>query len=439
MTSLTNERDIIRKIFWRSVPLLMILYVISYIDRINVSFAALTMNADIGLSTYVYGLGAGIFFLGYCIFEVPSNLFLMKFGARRWMARILITWGLLSCAMAMVQGPTSFLVIRFLLGVAEAGFFPGVILYLTFWFPARYRARIIATFSLAIPLGIAIGAPLSTAILQLDGMLGLKGWQWLFLIEGIPAVLGTFFVLRLLTDDPNQAQWLNHDEKKWLVNEIAKDSSSCHHNNVQSLWKTFTNPTLIALSLIYFCAVSANLGLSFFLPQIIKAQGYETWQVGLITAIPYLIGCIGMVLIGQLSDRLSERRGFLILTMLLASLGLALSGYLGPSSWSIAAFSIAAIGILGCKGPFWAIPPTYLSGTAMAGGIAFINAIGNLGGFVGPYIVGSLKNASASYSSSLYALSTFGIVAILITLIGLRRKTATVKLKSDSVTLRSLS
>lgn len=417
-----NERVVMRKIFWRLIPLLMILYIISYIDRINVGFAALTMNADIGLSAYAYGLGAGIFFLGYCLFEVPSNLFLMRFGARRWIARILFTWGLLSCAMAWVQGPTSFLVIRFLLGVAEAGFFPGVVLYLTFWFPARYRARIIATFSLAIPLAIAVGAPLSTSLLQLDGVLGFKGWQWLFVIEGLPAVLGTFFVLKLLTDRPDQARWLTQDEQAWLTQELAKDTESSSHEPVHALRKAFTNPALLTLALIYFCAISANLGLSFFLPQIIKAQGYETWQVGLITAVPYIAGCVGMVVIGQLSDRFAERRGFLALTMFLASGGLALAGYLGPSVWSIAALSIAAIGILGCKGPFWAIPPMYLSGTAMAGGIAFINAIGNLGGFVGPYIMGSLKHTSDSFASGLYALAILSAVALLITLTAVRSR-----------------
>lgn len=413
---LPNEERVVRKIFWRLIPLLMVLYIISYIDRINVGFAALTMNADIGLSAYAYGLGAGIFFIGYCLFEVPSNLFLMRFGARRWIARILFTWGLLSCAMALVQGQTSFLVIRFLLGVAEAGFFPGVVLYLTLWFPARYRARIISTFSLAIPLAIAIGAPLSTTLLQLDGVLGFKGWQWLFVLEGVPAVVGAFFVLRLLTDRPEQARWLSPQEQAWLIRELALDVDAAQHESLHSLRKAFVNPALLVLAFIYFCAISANLGLSFFLPQIIKSQGYETWQVGLITSIPYVAGCIGMIIIGQLSDRFAERRGFLALSMLMACSGLALAGFLGASTWSIVALCVAAIGILGCKGPFWAIPPMYLSGTAMAGGIAFINAIGNLGGFAGPYIVGSFKHGSDSFSSGLYALAVLAGIAMLVTL-----------------------
>jgi len=294
-----HEKIVMRKIFWRLIPLLMILYIISYIDRINVGFAALTMNDDIGLSSYAYGLGAGIFFIGYCLFEIPSNLCLMRFGARRWIARILITWGLLSCAMAFVQGPTSFLILRFLLGVAEAGFFPGVILYLTFWFPANYRARIIATFSLAIPLSIAVGAPLSTALLQLDGALGLKGWQWLFLIEGLPAVIGTFFVLRLLTDRPEQAGWLSPSEKAWLSQKLAADNDGSKGHEVSALRQAFTNPAVLTLAFVYFCAISANLGLSFFLPQILKGQGYSTLQVGLITAVPYVAGCVGMIVIGS--------------------------------------------------------------------------------------------------------------------------------------------
>ncbi|HEX3639251.1 MAG TPA: MFS transporter [Paraburkholderia sp.] len=401
----SNEYLIVRKIFWRVIPLLMVLYVVSYIDRINVGFAALTMNHDIGLNEYTYGWGAGIFFFGYCLFEVPSNLMMVRFGARRWIARILFTWGLLSCAMALVAGPTSFLVLRFLLGVAEAGFFPCVILYLTFWFPARYRARIIATFSLAIPVSIAVGAPLSTLILELDGMLGVKGWQWLFIIEGIPAVLGTFFVLRMLTDRPEEAQWLTTQEKAWLADELNKDIVASNEHNVSALRRAFTDPAVLTLALVYFCAIGANLGLSFFLPQIIKAQGYSTMQTGLITSVPYIAGCVGMLAIGFLSDRFNERRWFLAATMVLTAGGLAVAGALGASVWSIAAVSVAAIGILGCKGPFWALPATYLSGQAMAGGIAFINAMGNLGGFAGPYLVGFFKSSSNSYASGLYALA----------------------------------
>lgn len=412
-----SEQAVMRKIFWRVIPLLMILYVVSYIDRINVGFAALTMNQDIGLTAYTFGWGAGIFFFGYCLFEVPSNLLMLRFGARRWIARILLSWGLLSCVMALVQGPISFLVLRFLLGVAEAGFFPGVILYLTYWFPARYRARIIAIFSLAIPISIAVGAPLSTLILELDGTLAIKGWQWLFLIEGLPAVLGTVAVLRWLTDRPEEAPWLNAEEKAWLAIELKQDAAAANGHSVSALRQAFTNPAVLMLASVYFCAIAANLGLSFFLPQIIKAQGYSTMQVGLITSVPYIAGCFGMLIMGYLSDRFNERRWFLVMTMLLATAGLAFAGVLGASPWSIAALSVAAIGILGCKGPFWSLPSAYLSGPAMAGGIAFINAVGNLGGFAGPYLVGTFKSTSDSYANGLYALASLSGVAALITIL----------------------
>ncbi|MGJ7913929.1 MFS transporter [Massilia sp. LXY-6] len=416
-----NEKQVMSKIFWRLVPLLMALYVLSYIDRINVGFAALTMNKDLGLSASVFGWGAGIFFLGYCVCEVPSNLMLARVGARRWIARILFTWGLLSTGMAFVQGPTSFVVMRFLLGVAEAGFFPGVVLYLTYWFPARYRARIIAAFMLSIPVSIAVGAPLSTWILQMDGIYGLKGWQWLFIIEGVPAVLATWTVLRYLTERPEAASWLSSQEKGWLEEQLAADRELAGTTRQSSsLRAAFTNPAILALSFVYFCATAANVGLSSFLPQMIKQHGYSNLQVGFLTSLPYIVGCIGMLVIGYWSDRTKERRLFLVATMLMAAAGLYLAGAFGGSIWSILALALAAVGILGLKGPFWPMPAAYLSGPAMAGGIAFINAIGNLGGFVGPSAVGWIKDASGSFAGGLYALAGISVVAVLVTLVFVR-------------------
>lgn len=421
-----NEKAVMQKVFWRLVPLLMALYVVSYIDRINVGFAALTMNKDLGLSAHAYGWGAGIFFLGYCLFEVPSNLLLQRVGARRWIARILITWGTLSCAMALVQGPISFLVLRFLLGVAEAGFFPGVILYLSYWFPARYRARIVAAFMLSIPLAIAIGAPLSTWILQLDGWHGLKGWQWLFIIEGLPAVLGTFAVLRYLTERPAVAGWLSANEKAWLEQQLAADREAAAGVKTSStLSQVFRNPAVLALSFIYFCGTGANLGLSFFLPQMIKQQGYTNLQVGFLTSVPYLVGCVGMLVIGYLSDRTRERRLFLALTLVLASAGLAMAAVFGGSVWSIIALCVAAIGILGCKGPFWPLSYSFMSGTAMAGGIAFINSIGNLGGFAGPYAIGWIKDSTGGFEGGLYAIAALAGTAAIVSLVCLRTARAT--------------
>lgn len=415
------EKKVMGKVFWRLVPLLMGLYVLSYIDRINVGFAALTMNSDIGLSAYVYGWGAGIFFLGYCLFEVPSNLMLSKVGARRWIARILFTWGTLSTCMALVQGEKSFLVLRFLLGAAEAGFFPGVILYLTYWFPARYRARIISAFMLSIPLSIAIGAPLSTWIMQLDGWYGLHGWQWLFIIEGLPAVLATFVVLRYLTDNPASARWLNAAEKTWLAGQLEADREAAGGvKQSSSLRAVFTNPAILALSFVYFCATGANVGLSFFLPQMIKQQGYTDLQVGFLTSLPYIVGCIGMLVIGYYSDKTKERRLFLVATMLMAAIGLYLAAEFGGNVWSIIALSFAAIGILGAKGPFWPLPAAYLSGTAMAGGIAFINSVGNLGGFVGPYAVGWIRDSTGSFEGGLHALAILGVLAAITTLVFVR-------------------
>jgi ACS family tartrate transporter-like MFS transporter len=411
------EKQVMGKIFWRLVPLLMGLYVLSYIDRINVGFAALTMNKDLGLSATVFGWGAGIFFLGYCLFEVPSNLMLARVGARRWIARILFTWGLLSTAMAFVQGPNSFVVMRFLLGVAEAGFFPGVVLYLTYWFPARYRARIIAAFMLSIPVSIAVGAPLSTWILGLDGFQGLKGWQWLFIIEGVPAVLATWIVLRYLTDRPEGAKWLTAAEKSWLEGELVADREMAGKvKQTSSLRAVFTNPAILALAFVYFCATGANVGLSSFLPQMIKGQGFSNLQVGFLTSLPYIVGCAGMLIIGYWSDRTKERRWFLVLTMVMAALGLYMAAAFGGSIWSILSLALAAVGILGCKGPFWPLPSAYLSGAAMAGGIAFINSIGNLGGFVGPYAVGWIKDATGSFAGGLYALAGLAVLAAVTTL-----------------------
>jgi ACS family tartrate transporter-like MFS transporter len=416
----TYEQQTMRKVFWRLLPLLMVLYVISYLDRINVSFAALTMNKDLGLTATAYGWGAGIFFLGYFIFEVPSNLIMVRVGARRWIARILFTWGLISSSMMFVAGAKSFLVMRFLLGVAEAGFFPGVILYLTYWFPSRYRARIVAAFMVSIPLSLAVGAPLSTAIMELDGLMGLKGWQVLFLLEGLPAVVMTFATLAFLPDRPATAKWLSAEEKAWLEAELERERKALPVSKTSYLREMLTHPAVLALSFVYFAATGANLGLSFFMPQIIKQQGFSTLQVGLITSIPYVCGCIGMLAIGHLSDRLNERRGFLIGTLLLAAIGLAGAGWFGNSHWSIAFFCLAAVGILGCKGPFWTLPTAYLSGTAAAGGIALINAIGNLGGFAGPYMVGWLKDATHSFTAGLYGLAILLLAGVAVILIQVR-------------------
>ena len=330
------EKQIMRKLNLRLIPLLIFLYVIAYLNRVNVSFAALTMNKDLGLDPYYYGLGAGIFFFGYCLFEIPSNLILVHVGARKWIARILFTWGLLACATAVVQGPKSFLTMRFLLGAAEAGYFPGVILYLTYWFPARYRARIISRFMLSIPISLAVGAPVSVWIMQaFQGMLGLQGWQWLYIIQGIPAVLATFIVLMLLPDNPTKATFLNEAEKLWLERELVTDRERIAAEPHPGIWKAFSNPVIWLFGFVYFADTGANLGLSMFLPQIIKQQGYTTMQVGFISAIPYIFGIIGMLGIGYSSDRFKDRKWHVIGSLLLVTIGLGSAGFSGTLLWQL--------------------------------------------------------------------------------------------------------
>ena len=410
------EQQLMKKLFLRLTPLLMFLYIIAYIDRVNVSFAALTMNKDIGLDAYTYGLGAGIFFVGYFIFEVPSNLILARVGARKWIARILLTWGVVATGMAWVQGPISFLIMRFVLGVAEAGFFPGVILYLTYWFPARYRARIISRFMLAIPLALGVGAPISTWIMQLDGTLGYKGWQWLYMLEGLPAILGTILVLKLLPDSPGQATWLNESERNWLENELACDREKVAVVKAESsVFGAFANPIIWSFAFIYMGSTIANYGLSMFLPQIIKQQGFSTMQTGFIMAVPYIAGCAGMLIIGQLSDRNKERKWHLIASFMIIAIGLGAAGFLGNTLGAIAAICFAAVGIMGCKGPFWPLPSAYLSGAGAAAGIALINSVGNLGGFVGPWTVGLAKQMTGTFESGLYALALGAFLAAILT------------------------
>jgi len=403
----------------RLLPLLIGLYIISYLDRVNVGFAALTMNADIGLSSAVYGWGAGLFFIGYCLFEVPSNILMTKVGARRWIARILLTWGAIATCMALVEGPKSFLTLRFLLGVAEAGFFPAVITYLTLWFPARYRARIISIFMLSIPVSLALGAPISSALLGLDGMFGLKGWQWLFIIQGLPGVFMVGVVLKYLTDSPQAAKWLTDAEKDWLRAELEKDVKHNHRaiGSGTSVFKIFLNPIILALCGIYFCACAANVGLSMFLPQILKQQGFANMEIGFLTAIPYIVGCVGMVTIGFLSDRFQKRKAFVISAMLLIAAGMVGAGYLAGSVYAIAAMSVATIGIMGCKGPFWPLPALYLSGTSAAAGVALINSVGNLGGFFGPGMVGMAKDMTGDFQSGLYLLAALAIVGVILTML----------------------
>lgn len=426
------EKQLMRKLFLRLTPLLMGLYIIAYLDRVNVSFAALTMNKDIGLDAYTYGWGAGIFFIGYFLFEIPSNLMLARVGARIWIARILFTWGLVATAMAFVQGPKSFLIMRFILGAAEAGFFPGVILYLTYWFPARYRARIISQFMLAIPVALALGSPLCTWMMQLDGIFGYKGWQWLFVLQGIPAMLGPIAVWRFLPSSPREASWLSEAERSWLERELESDRESVVVKKRESgILKTLTNPIMWAFALIYMTTAATNYGLSMFLPQIIKQQGYTTMQTGMIMAIPYIAGCAGMLLIGYSSDRRKERKWHLITALTIVAVGLGTAGFLGSTTGAIAAICLGAVGIMSSKIPLWPVVTAYTSGAGAAAGIALINSVGNLGGFVGPYIVGVTKQITNSFTSGLYALAGLAVMGILLTLITIKVNKSQVEAKDN--------
>ena len=391
---------------------MFVLYIVSYIDRVNVGFASLQMNRDLGLSASVYGLGAGIFFLGYFLFEVPSNLLLERFGARPWIARIMVTWGVISAAMMFTTGVTSFFVLRLLLGVAEAGFFPGMILYLTYWFPERERAKTVALFMTANALAGVIGGPLSGALLTLDGATGLAGWQWLFLLEGIPAVVLGGVVLIYLPNGPREATWLAREDREWLAARREAERAGADHTSV---WAVLTNGPVWRFSLLYFSLVVALYSVSFWLPQILKRiSGQSDFVVGMLSSLPYVVAAIGMVWIGRHSDATGERRWHVAVCALIGAAGLMLSAVASSPALAIGAVSLAALGIWGALGPFWALPTAWLRGSAAAAGIAWINSVGNLGGFVGPYGVGYLRDATGNFAVALTALAGMLVIAAIL-------------------------
>ena len=416
-----SRRRTILKISWRLLPLIVVSYLVAYIDRTNVAFAALTMNKDLGISAYMYGWGAGIFFLGYALFEVPSNMILAKVGARRWIARIMLTWGLISGAMAFATGPASFLVLRFLLGVAEAGFFPGIIFYLSTWFPAAYRARVISTLFLAVPISNAAAAVVSGAILGMDGVLGLKGWQWVFVLEALPALLLAFVVLRHMIDRPADAKWLSTEERAWLEGELLAERRAVESYGHMSLWRALTDRRVLVLSMIYMTSVTASYGIVFFLPQIVKGLGHSNLMTGMLTAIPYTVGIIGLLWWGYSSDRRNERRWHLIVAMSVAGVGLVGAAWLHDSYWAIAAMCVATVGLYGSRPSFWPMPSRFLTGAAAAAGIALINSIGNLGGYIGPFIVGWIKDSTKSFEMGLYFLAACAFASAAITYFAMRK------------------
>jgi MFS transporter, ACS family, tartrate transporter len=411
----TLERSTMRKVYLRLLPFAVLSYVLAYIDRINVSFAGLTMRGDLGMSAGTFGFAVGMFYWGYFIFEVPSNVILEKIGARIWIARIMITWGILAGLTAVVTGSTSFAIVRFLLGVAEAGFFPGIILYFTYWFPSHHHARIVSGFLVGLPVAVALGAPISTGLLGLDGLFGLKGWQVMYIAEAIPTLVIGVLTLFVLTDRPSQAKFLTAEERDWLVNKIAAERRATEAVRKFTLWQALYNPKVLLLALNYFGIVTASLGMLIFIPQIIKSLGdYSNMTVGWLTMIPYICGAIAMVVWGRISDRMNERRWNLFIGCVLSTVGLIIAGRTMGTWWSLVGMSIAAMGFYGSKGPFFAMPPMFLSGAGLAAGIAWINSIGNLGGFFGPWYVGVMKDLTGSYAGGLYGLALLGLVAAIV-------------------------
>ena len=406
------EQRAIRKITWRLIPFLMLLYFVAFLDRINIGFAALTMNKDVGLTSQMFGLGAGIFFLGYFAFEVPSTVILHKVGARFWIGRVMITWGLVSVAMAFTRGPISFYVLRFLLGLAEAGFFPGIILYLSYWFPANHRSAVTAMFMAAAPVAGLIGSPLSGALMQLNGLLGLRGWQWLFLLEGIPALVLGFITFRFLTDRPADAAWLTSDERDWLSFAIQQEQIGIKDPHSHSAWRALADWKVLALSLAYFGTSAGLYTIGFWAPLIVKGLGFSVFHVGLLVAIPNLIAVIGMVLWSRNSDRTGERYWHAALACLIGAIGMAVAARAGSSAFlAIAGLSLTAFGVSAAKPPLWSLPTTFFAGTAAAASIGLINSLGTLGGFAGPYMIGSTNGISGNFTRGLYFVGSTLIVS----------------------------
>jgi ACS family tartrate transporter-like MFS transporter len=411
------ETRTMSKVTWRLVPFLMLCYFVAYLDRVNLGFAGGPMSKDLGFSSSVFGGAAGVFFIAYFFFEVPSNLALDKVGARLWIARIMFTWGLVAGAEAFVQGQTSLYIVRLLLGVAEAGFFPGIIFFLTLWFPSAYRARIVGLFMFAIPISTVIGAPISGVLLSLHGGLGLAGWQWLFVIEALPAIILAGVVFFYLTDRPADAAWLTPDERSWLAERLEIEQLRRLAVQDYSVTQSLVNPRVLGLSLVYFGAVATNYGLSFFLPQIVKSFGLSTFLTTVVSALPYVVGTVGMVWWGRRSDRVAERRFHAAFPLFVAAAGIAVSTALDDPTLKMLSLCVAGFGIFACLPVFWTLPTAFLSGAACAAGVAVINSIGNLAGFAGPFAMGWIKDQTGSYAGGLLLLAALGFVSTGIALV----------------------
>ena len=412
------EKRTMDKVSWRLVPFLMLCYFIAYLDRVNVGFAGASMTRDLGLSAAAFGGAAGIFFIAYFFFEVPSNLALDRFGARRWIARIMFTWGLVSGAQAFVTGEISFNIVRLLLGIAEAGFFPGIIFYLTLWFPSAYRARIVGLFMFAIPISTVIGAPISGLVLNLEGFAGLHGWQWMFIIEAVPSLVMTAIVWFYLTDRPADAHWLLADESAWLQDRLDAERRN-RESIVRLTWlRSLRDPRVIAFGFVYMGINIPQYGLSFFLPQIVETfGGLSNFETGVVTALPYAVGAIGMIVWGRHSDKTAERKFHVVIPLALIVLGLGLAAVTPSPAIKMVWLCVAGFGFFAVLPVFWTLPTALLSGTAAAAGIAAVNSIGNLGGYFGPQIFGLLRDRTGGDAAGLMFLAGCAVVGIVIVLV----------------------
>ena len=412
------EARVSRKLMLRIIPFVMLLYFVSFLDRVNVGFAAMTMNKAIGLSPTAFGLGGGLFFIGYFLFEVPSNLILHRVGARLWIARVMVTWGIVSAASAFVVGPNSFYALRFVLGVAEAGFFPGIILYLSLWFPARQRAVAAAWFMAAAPISTAIGSPISGAIMKLPPVAGLADWQMLYLLEAVPAIILGLVVLKVMTDSPSKAHWMHPEEREWLMAKLKTEAEAreSHAGHTAGALGALRDPRVLALALIYFGTSAGLYTLGLWAPLIIRQYGFSSFETGLIAGIPSVLAVVAMILWAKHSDRTEERTWHVVIPCVLACLGFVLVGQASTALMVILALVVVNIGISAAKAPLWAMPSVFLSGAGAAAGIAMINSVGNLGGFVGPFVIGWLKNVTGSYAAGLYVVAATLAVSAIVTL-----------------------
>ena len=412
------EAATMRRVSWRLMPFLLMAYLLCYIDRVNVGFASLQMNKAVGIDPKIYGLGAGIFFVGYFILEVPSNLALERFGARKWIARIMLTWGAVSAAFALIGGPISFLVLRFLLGAAEAGFFPGVILYLTYWYPAEYRAKIVGIFMVAIPVAGLIGSPVSGAILGMDGLLGLGGWQWIFILEAVPTILLGVAAFWCLTDRPEHATWLAPEQRAWLTAKLEGERRRTSKVAHISVWKVLANKYVLIMALVYAGAAGASTSLALWMPQLVKSFGLTNFNTGLVTAVPFGIAAVWMILWGRSSDRSGERVWHNALPLMWMVAALLATFLAGGNLWvTVALLTFIAAGTYASKGPFWALSSEWLGPAVAAAGLAQINALGNLSAFFFNYSIGWIKEETGSFPMALMpiaATATIGVVCLLV-------------------------